>query len=138
MYRKLYPALVLATALLAAGCDNLVEDATGPTEPAPTVTENFEGTINVNGALTHTFLTAAAGTVTASLTEVTPDATIAVGFVLGTWNGVVCQTSLAMDAAVQGNQLVGSVSGAGSLCIRIHDTGRLTAPLSYKLSVVHP
>ena len=138
MDRKLYRAVALALALLAAGCDNEVENATGPIVPAPTVTENFEGTINVNGAQTHTFLTVAAGTITVLLSEVTPDATIPVGFVLGTWNGVVCQMSLAMDTAVQGNQLVGSVSGAGSLCVRVHDTGKLTAPLSYKIAVTHP
>ena len=138
MYRKLYPALVVAAALSLAGCDNVVENAGGPTAPAPTVTENFEGTINVNGAQTHTFLTVAGGTITVLLSEVTPDATIPVGFVLGTWNGVVCQMSLAMDTAVQGNQLVGNVSGAGSLCVRVHDTGRLTAPLNYKLAVTHP
>ena len=138
MSRKLYPALVLAAALFVAGCDNDVEDAPGPIAPAPTTTENFEGTINVNGAATHTFLTVASGVVTVSLTEVTPDAAIAVGLVLGTWNGVVCQMSLAMDNAVQGNQLLGTVNGAGSLCVRIHDTGKLAAPLSYKLSVEHP
>ena len=138
MSRKLYPALVLAAALLGAGCDNVVENAPTPTTPAPTTTTNFEGTINPNGAGTHTFNTVAAGTVTVTLTEVTPDATIPVSVVLGTWNGVVCQTSIAMDTVVQNNQLLGSVSGPGSLCVRVHDNGRLTAPLSYKLSVVHP
>jgi hypothetical protein len=138
MDRKLYRAVVLALALFAAGCDNEVENATGPIAPAPTTTDNFEGTINVNGANTHTFATVAAGPVTATLTEVTPDNTIAIGLVLGTWNGVICNVQLAMDFAVQGNQLVGSVSGPGSLCVRVHDNGRMSAPLSYKLSVVHP
>lgn len=138
MDRKLYRAALLVVALFAAGCDNEVEDATGPIAPAPTTTENFEGTINVNGAMTHTFNTVAAGAVTATLSEVTPDNTIAVGLVLGTWNGVICQMSLAMDFAVQGNQLVGTVSGPGSLCVRVHDNGRMAAPLSYKLTVVHP
>ena len=138
MNRKLYPALVLAVALLGAGCDNTLENAPGPVTPAPTVTETFEGTLNPNGAGTHTFTTAASGAITATLTEVLPDATTQVGLVLGTWNGVVCATSLAMDPAVQGNQIVGAVSGSGSLCVRIHDNGRLTAPLTYKLTVVHP
>ena len=138
MSRKLYPALLLVATLLGAACDNELENAPGPTEPAPTTTENFEGTINQNGAMTHTFNTVALGVVTVTLTEVTPDAAVPVSLVLGTWNGVVCQMSLAMDTAVQGNQLLGSVSGAGSLCVRVHDNGRITAPLSYKLSVVHP
>ena len=138
MDRKLYRAVVLALALFAAGCDNDVENATGPIAPAPTTTENFEGTINVNGASTHPFATVAAGPVTVTLTEVTPDNTIAIGLVLGTWNGVICQMSMSMDFAVQGNQLVGTVSGPGSLCARVHDNGRMSVPLSYKLTVVHP
>jgi hypothetical protein len=138
MYRKLYPALVLAAALFGAACDNDLENDPGPTGPSPTTTENFEGTINVNGAMTHPFNTAAIGVITVTLTEVTPDATVPVSLVLGTWNGIVCQMSLAMDTAVQGNQLLGSVSGGGSLCVRVHDNGRITEPLSYKLTVVHP
>ena len=138
MDRKLYRAAVLALALFAGGCDNEVEDATGPIAPAPTTTDNFEGTINVNGAMTHTFNTVAAGLVTTTLSEVTPDNTIAIGLVIGTWNGVICQMSMAMDFAVQGNQIVANVSGPGSLCVRVHDNGRMTAPLSYKLTVVHP
>ena len=138
MYRKLYPAVVLAAALFAGGCDNEVENAPGPVAPSPTVTENFEGTINPNGAGNHTFSTVASGTVTVTLTEVTPDAALQVGLVLGTWNGVICQMSMAMDPAVQGNQILGVVSGPGSLCVRVHDNGRLSAPLSYKVTVVHP
>jgi hypothetical protein len=138
MVRKLYPAVLLAAVLVASACDNVVENAPGPTQPAPTTTDNFEGTINPNGAATHPFATAAAGTLTATLTEVTPDNTIPVALVVGTWNGVICQMSMSMDNAVQGNQIVGNVSGAGTLCVRIHDNGRLTEPLNYKITVVHP
>jgi hypothetical protein len=138
MNRKLYPAVLLAAALFVAGCDNDLENLNPPTGPAPTTTDNFEGTINVNGALTHTFVTAASGAVTVLLQEVTPDATVPVAVVLGTWNGVTCQMSISMDAVVQGNQIIGAVSGPGSLCVRVHDNGAVTAPLSYKLAVTHP
>ena len=138
MYRKVYPALVLVAALAVSGCDNDVENATQPSPPAPTVTEVFEGTVNPNGAATHTFTVAAAGVVQATLTEIAPDSTMAMGFVLGTWNGFSCTTSLSMDAAVQGNQLTGNVSGAGTLCTRLHDNGRVAVPLTYKLTVTHP
>ena len=138
MYRKLYPAVVLAAGLLAAGCDNTLENLPTPTVPGPTTTVVFEGTINPNGATTHTFNTTAAGAVSATLTEVTPDVTVPVSLVVGTWNGVVCQMSLAMDTAVQGNQLLGVISMAGSVCVRVHDNGRITEPLSYKVTVVYP
>src|SRR5687767_9951577 len=84
MRRTFCTTVLLVGALLAAGCDNEVDNPTTPTEPAPTVTETFTGTINVNGAMNHNFNVAAAGNVTLTLTEVTPDATVQVGIALGT------------------------------------------------------
>lgn len=138
MVRKLSRTVLLVAALCAGGCDNTVENPTTPTTPTMT-TETFTGTINTNGAATHQFAVGARGTVTATLTEVTPDPTVKVGFALGTWNGNTCQIVLTRDDAVQGQVIEGTASGTGTLCVRIHDpNGTLTAPLTYKLSVEHP
>lgn len=139
MRRTFYGTVLLMSALLVAGCDNTVENGSTPTAPAPTTTETFTGTINVNGASIHTFTIAAAGIVTATLTAVTPDAAVQVGMDLGTWNGSNCQVILTKADAVQGHVLTGQVSGTGTLCARISDpAGRLTQALSYTLTVVHP
>jgi hypothetical protein len=138
MQRASWKSLLLVAAIIAGGCDNDVGNT--PTEPAPTTTDTFTGTINVNGAMTHTFPTVAAGTVTATLSEVTPDNTVAVGFAIGTWNASssVCQQNIPNDAALQGQILTGSVSGMGTLCTRIYDTGKLTGAIGYTVTVVHP
>ena len=137
MRRLSHAAVALMAALCLAGCDNDLEDL--PTTPDPVMTtEEFTGTIAVNGAATHTFIVIQSGTTTATLTEVTPDPAIGVGFIMGTWNGTVCQTVLSMDNAIQGNTLTGTSNGAGTLCVRVHDNGKLTEPLTYKLTVVHP
>jgi hypothetical protein len=139
MLRKLTATLLLAGALASAGCDNDVEDAPGPTEPNPTVTETFTGTVNPNGAATHTFVVTASGTVTARLASVTPDPAVTVGFVLGTWSGSSCQSVIFRDEAVQGEALIGNVTGIGTLCVRVHDpNGKLTGALTYSLTVEHP
>ncbi len=138
MHRTLCAIVLLSAALFVAGCDNEVENATGPTTPAPTTTDTFTGSININGAQTHTFAVVATGDVTATLTEVMPDPAIAVGLILGTWNGVSCQTVISNNNALQGNAVIGRVTGIGTLCIRIHDVGKLTASLDYKITVVHP
>jgi len=139
MQRAFWGVLVLAATMAVGGCDNDL-DPTTPTEPAPTTTETFTGTINVNGAAVHTVNIAAAGTVTATLTEVAPDPAIAVGFALGTWNATtsVCQQIIPNDSAIQGQILTGNVSGPGQLCARIYDTGKLTATINYSISVTHP
>ena len=139
MARAFFGILVLAAAVAATGCDNDVENQT-PTTPPPTLTEIFTGSINVNGAMTHTFNTAAAGTLTATLSEVTPDPAVVVSFAIGTWNNTlsVCQQVIPNDSATQGVVLTGVVSGPGTLCVRVSDNGRLTEAINYTLTVVHP
>jgi hypothetical protein len=139
MLRKFSATLLLAVAIAAAGCDNDIENAPGPTDPNPTVTETFTGSITPNGAATHQFVVLASGDVTARITEITPDPAITIGFVLGTWSGSSCQTVIFKDEVAQGEALIGRVTGQGVLCVRVHDpNGKLTAPLTYSLSVEHP
>ena len=66
------------------------------------------------------------------------DTTTAVGLSLGTWNGASCNVVLANDAALQGTTVTGAVSGVGTLCARVYDVGKVTNPLDYQISVVHP
>lgn len=139
MQRAFFGVLLLAASVAVGGCDNDVENGT-PTEPPPTTTETFSGTINVNGAMTHPFNVGVAGQLTATLTAVTPDPAIALGFALGTWNQStsVCQQVITNDNALQGVILTGEASGGGSLCVRVYDTGKVTGALNYTITVVHP
>ena len=139
MQRSFWTSLVLAAAVIAGGCDNDV--GITPTQPPPTTTETFTGTITVNGAMTHTFAVSTGGVVTATLSAVSPDSTIPVGFSLGTWNvaSSTCTVFTANDAALQGQIHTASASGLGTLCVRVYDAAaRLTGPLQYTVTVVHP
>ena len=138
MRRTFCTTVLLVGALLAAGCDNEIDNPTTPPEPTM-VTETFTGTINVNGAMNHNFNVATSGQVTLTLTEVAPDAAAQVGIALGTFNGANCFVVLPKDDAVKGNAVVGQSSGTGTLCARVYDpASRLTQPLTYTLTVVHP
>ena len=129
--------LALAAALTAAACGN--DSITTPTTPTtPTVTDTFNGTLTPNGGLTHTFITARSGSITATLTSLGPDSGLTVGLLLGTWNGNACGVQLAKDNAVQGSFINGAASAAGSLCVRIYDVGQLTGPVDYQITVLHP
>lgn len=132
-------SLTLVTLLLAlAACGD--DDPMTPTEPTPppTFTETFTGTVNRNGAVTHTFATQASGTVTATLTTLAPESALIVGLSLGTWNGTACQLVITKDDATQGSVLTGGVSTLGSLCVRIYDVGNIVDPIAYEITVVHP
>ena len=128
---------MLVSLTVACGNDP-VATPTGPTTAPVGATETFAGTMNRNGADTHPFTTRP-GTVTATLTTLSPNSTAIVGLSLGTWNGVACQTVIANDRATQGIAVVGTASGAGNLCVRLYDAGgSLTEPASYEVLVVHP
>jgi hypothetical protein len=120
-----------------AACDD-----PGPTTPevtettTVTVTETFTGTLNRNGAIAFPFDVFAAGTATATIQGLPETTTI--GFTMGTWNGVGCTAVLSNDNANQNLQLVGSVGSSGTLCLRVYDVGRLTAPITFTVSVSHP
>ena len=140
MHWRIRTALLwLSAALLAAACDN--GPVITPTPIGPTVTQTFTGTLTRNGAVTHQFSSLSRGTVTATLTSVNPDTTLAISVSLGTWNvqTTTCQLILANDAATVGTGVVGSVSGVGDLCLRVSDPkGTLTTSQDYSVDVVHP
>ena len=132
-------AAVAALALGGAACDNGdTTTPTTPTDPTNTITETFAGSIGVNGAATFTFPTTASGSVTATLRSITPVTTVQVSLSLGTWNGANCQVVLTNDRASQGGAITGSVSGAGTLCVRIADIGQVTQVTGFEVVVVHP
>jgi hypothetical protein len=142
MERLLTPR-VLAVLLLAfavSACDDDV--STTPTTPTPSVTDTFTGAITQNGASTHSFNVSTSGTVKATLKTVGADNTLVVGFSLGTWNTVTesCSVVLANDAATAGAVLQGTMTGTGTLCLRMYDVGNVVAPAGapYSVDIEHP
>jgi hypothetical protein len=143
--RRLIPGvLLLAVMSGAAGCNNNTTTnpttPTTPTTPGSSTTETFSGTLNMNGGASFPFVAGAAGTVTAALTTVAPDSTVAIGLSLGAWTGTACQISIANDSATQTAIITGTVTAAAALCVRVYDTGKVTAaqPVDFTVTIVHP
>jgi hypothetical protein len=130
-------ACFLAATIAVAGCDNGPD--TAPTPPTgQLVTETFTGTVNLNGSVTHSFVTTAGGAVIATVAALSPSTGI-LGFQLGTWNTVTCSVVSSNDLATQASVLQGTTQTAASLCIKLHDpNGTLTeSPLTYTVTVTH-
>jgi pimeloyl-ACP methyl ester carboxylesterase len=129
--------LIVAAIAPLAGCDG---DNVTPVQPTPpvTVTDTFTGSINKNGGASHSFLTASAGSVTATLSALNPNPDLIVGFSVGTWNGTVCTAVAARDQAVRTTVIYGTVNAPGELCVRIYDTGNVAESTEYEITVVHP
>lgn len=64
-------------------------------------------------------------------------ATTVVGLALGTWSGTVCSVVLTADLAGVGSAIYGQVQGQGSLCARVYDVGKITAPATFTVEVTH-
>jgi len=134
-----FRVFALLLVLTTAGCKGDL-DSLFPTTPDPVrVTETFSGTVAINGAATHAFFTSTTGSVTATLTSLGDTPPESIGVSLGTWSGAACTLVLVQDRAVVTSIVVGTVSTlGGSLCVRIYDAGRLTAPTPYEIKVDHP
>lgn len=131
--------LVVVICSGGAACDDDTPQA--PTTPSQTVTETFAGSVTQNGAQTHSFSTASSGTVTATLRDISPDSALVLGFSMGNWNATssTCQILLANDAATGGAVLSGTMTGIGTLCVRVYDVGNIAAtPAAYTVEVQHP
>ena len=126
---------LVAFALILSGCGNSSSDA-AVTQPPPTLTDTFSGTLTLNGATTYNFTVTGVGSITAQLSTLSPN--VSVGLSVGTWNGSICQIVLANDASVQGSVVVGSTSATGSFCVRIYDaSGTAVQPQMYVIDVFH-
>lgn len=132
-----FVALVLPLAMFVTACEGDI--AKIPTTPDPvTVTESFTGSVNINGAATHTFITSATGKVTATLISLGENPPAAIGLSMGTLSGSTCSLVLTNDKAVVTSIVTGTVTTlGGSLCVRIYDVGSLTASVPYEIRVEH-
>ena len=123
----------------ASGCGGTTPVTTPITPTETSVTEEFTGTLNVNGGASFPFVAQAAGLITATLTSLGPDSSSSIGLSLGTWNGTACAVaSIHNDNAGQGSSIIGQATGTGSLCTRVYDVGKIADSVTYTITVVHP
>jgi hypothetical protein len=104
------------------------------------VTETFTGQVVQSGSSIHNFSTSSSGAIVATLKAIGTDNSLVVSFALGTWTGSACSLVLENPAATGGAILTGTMTGAGTLCVRVGDQGNIAAgqPASYTIEVTHP
>jgi hypothetical protein len=126
----------LVSAALAMACGGVGDlPADGPTV-TPT-TENFTETIQKNGAATVVFSEGIPGTISATITTLSPQTDISLSFSIGTWDGATCSVGVSNDAAIVNTTLTGDAA-AGSFCARVSDTsGKVTGSENVGLTIVH-
>lgn len=141
-------AVVLASTLTAAAACNQTTTTTSPSTTtattSATVTEVMSSTLAVGGSRFYSFAIHSAGTVTATLqdisgTNVSPGTIVNLG--IGTPSGTSCngtQTNVQVTGSAGLNAYVTAAEQAGQFCVIISDVGNLFAPASFTVTIDHP
>lgn len=137
-FRTTLAAIVLASSLTLAGCDD--DPPTDPTPTPTTTTVVFSSNLAMGGSSTRSFDVTRAGIVSATLTGVGNSNTLKVGLGIGIprSDGAGCVLSRSVEtAAGTTSQLELSVD-TGKYCLQIYDPGTLTAVVAFSINLVYP
>jgi hypothetical protein len=133
---RLFVCFALAAVLLvsnACGDDN----AGGITpDPIPDTTDSFQGVLELNGAIVHSFRVIGPSQITAQLVSLTPNPEKVIGMSLGTWNGSICQVVLDNPATKQGDVVLGATQVVGDFCLRVYDPNASMDPAQFYVVLV--
>ena len=110
------------------------------TAAAATITESFSAPVAVGGGVFYSFSFAAYGNISVTLTGVTGGGlaggqTLAMG--IGRPSGTSCTTASPVAAMPSDTAQLTGVYGPGIFCVRVYDTGSLTAPVTVAVTVSH-
>ena len=131
--------LIFTLALAATACTSNSNPVTPAATTVTTFTIDFTGTLTQNGAFSFPFVVQSSGTLTAAIVSLVPNHLV--GFGLGVWDGVACQTvpGIWNDRAGIASIVTATATAAGSLCVRIYDSqGGIIDPVDFDVQVVHP
>jgi hypothetical protein len=125
-------AFLLVAAVLAGGCDGVID-------PSENTVEDFPGTIQPLGLVSHPFTVSKTGEFEIRITALSnPDAILFMAYGLDTGG---CNGSNSMGSAYRTlNQIgFGTIIQPGRYCAYLQDElGVLRAPATYNLRVSHP
>lgn len=135
--------LAIVLALVGSACgDDTVATTPTPTPTSP-VTEIFSSGLLPLGTAARTFVAAQAGSVAITLTSSGPPGgvslSVGIGIPTPTASGGCSLTSAVVAApAVSGPAQLTATVDAGTYCLKVFDTGTLTAQTFFSTTIVRP
>jgi hypothetical protein len=113
-----------------------------PTFSSSVTVESFSGSLPLLGFKFYSFTTPRAGTVELtllSLREGTEPSTATIGIGLGVPRGMDCALSSTVQTGTGAvPQLSVATEAGGVLCVRVFDSGTLTAPVTFSVNITRP
>jgi hypothetical protein len=134
---RLTRAAVLLTLAVSNSVCGLPPGSASPTTASGT-TETFSGALGQQDTKLHTFTVSKAGTVSITLTSLSP-ATVAVGLGIGTPNGMTSCTLISTNPAAMAGTApqITVTENPGNYCVDIYDVGNLTGASTFSITIVH-
>ncbi len=132
-------ATVLIAAALSAGCSkDSTPTTTAPSRTSP-VTETFISNLTVQGSVWRFVTAQQAGTLTATLSATDQPSTV-VGFGIGLRNGTGsgCLVTREVVGTAGAAPVLSAQVDAGTYCVKVFETNRLTAPMSFTVTITYP
>jgi hypothetical protein len=136
--RGLTATIAAVAVTLLASCGGGSTTSPTPTATPTPVTETFNGTLDPAGSTVFPFTVAAQSTLTATLTTLSPQTTITVGFGIGQPASGVCTLISGgyTETAKVGQVLSGTIV-PGSYCVVVYDIGNVQVTNDFVITVVH-
>ena len=131
-------ALVLASSLTLAGCDD--DPPTTPTPEPTTTTVTFSSNLAMGGSSSRSFDVTRAGTVSATLVAVGNSTTLKVGLGVGIplADGSGCVLSRSVETVSGTTAQLELNVDIGKYCLQIYDPGTLTAVAAFTIHLIYP
>lgn len=129
--------LMTCLVIALSGCTQTV--ITSPTATATAADPNtFANQVLPGGSASRDLTLTAAGQLSATLTSTTP-----AGAILGVGLGIPrannqCALSSAITTVAGASARIAMPADGGPYCVRVYDTGTLTAPVSFTVAITHP
>lgn len=136
--RTLLAALVMASSLTLAGCDE--DPPTTPTPDPTTTTVVFSSNLAVGGSSTRSFDVTRNGVVSVTLIAVGNSSTLKVGLGLGIpfSDGTGCVLSRSVETVAGNTAQLELAVDTGKYCLQIYDPGTLTGVASFSINLIYP
>lgn len=137
--RLLSMALVLASLMSMAACNPFdLSPSTPSTSTSGPSTDTFNGALLQGQSLTFMYTVATAGTVSVTLTAVTPSTTSPLGLGMGPSSGGTCSVTNSTSAAIAGSAAqLSATENPGTYCVQVSDLGGLATTSSVTITVAH-
>jgi hypothetical protein len=131
-------AVVLASSLAIAGCDD--DAPTTPTPDPTTATVTFTSNLALGGSSTRSFEVTRAGNVSVTLVSVGGSSTLSVGLGLGIplADGSGCVLSRSVETVAGTTAQLELAVDIGKYCVQIYDPGTLTSVVAFSINLIYP